>query len=170
MVNKFRLIALIILCVFTFRSHADDFKVLDLEYSMPIDVPWIKVISTNLEWLEFYFDLLAANGIDVDNFCDPQSTDMVECSPPPPPVDFEYNQIIVGGLGIRYQDASRIVVSEVDSIRDDKLNINILNANPSDECVTTTLAVINHPIAAIAVLKSDKPINVTVEDVTLHCR
>jgi hypothetical protein len=165
--KQIKSIALIILCLFALRSPADDFRVLDLEYNMPLEFPWMRVISSDLEWWDFYTDMIAAQIIELEDICDPDSLDLDECEPPPPPVDFEHQQIILGGLGVRLQGASKIVVSGVDSISDDQLNINVLDINPSLECVTT--AVISYPMVAIAIDRSDKPINITVEEATLNC-
>ena len=169
--NKIKLASVIVLFLFTLRAHADDFKVLDLEYTMPIDVPWIRIITNHVDWLSFYYELLSAQGIVPDESCGPGVDVLVppapDCSPPAPIVDFDDYQIIVGGLGIRYNGSAKIVVSDVDATSSSALMINVIDLNPSDECVVST--VINHPMAAVAVPRSDKPVNVSVEEATLRC-
>jgi hypothetical protein len=165
--NKTKIIAITTFLLFTLRAHADDFKVFDLGYSMPIDTPWMRVITNHVDWLSFYFELLAAQGIDPAKYCDPDSDVPVECSPSAPLVDYENYQIVVGGLGIRYTGGSRIIVSAVDSTKTDVLRIDVVDLNPSADCITTQ--VINHPMVVVAVPKSKKPIRVFVADAALHC-
>jgi hypothetical protein len=165
--KNIKIIAIITFSLFTLRAHADDFKVFDLRYSMPIDTPWIRVITNHVDWLNFYFELLAAQGIDPDKYCEPYSVVPVDCSPPAPLVDYENYQIVVGGLGIRYRGGSRIVVSGVDATMTHELRIDIIDLNPSADCITTQ--VISHPMAVVAVPKTEKPIRVSVEDAMLYC-
>jgi hypothetical protein len=166
---KIRLFSVIVLCLCTLQTYADDFEVLDLGYNMPIDVPWIRVINTNSEWTQFYYyELLPANGLNLDDPCNPNSGVTADCSLPYPRVDFNQYRIIVGGLGIKYQGASKIVVSDVDSTSDSGLNINIIDINPSSDCMAAT--VINHPTVAVSVRKSDEPFNVTVDEAVLSCQ
>jgi hypothetical protein len=165
--KKIKIIVITTFLLFTLRAHADDFKVFDLEYSMPIDTPWLRIITNHVDWLNFYFELLAAQGIDPAKYCDPNSEVPVECSPPAPLVNYKNHQIVVGGLGIRYTGGSKIVVSAVDSTATDMLRIDVIDLNPNTDCFTTQ--VINHPMTVVAVPKSEKPIRVLVKDAALYC-
>jgi hypothetical protein len=154
----------IVFLLLSSQTHADDFRVFDFDLTMPIDTPWLRIISSQEEWRNFYFDLMNSNGL----YLIPGPNG--EIPDPPHIVDFESNHVIAGGLGIRYDELSKIVVSDVDSTIGDKLNINVIDLTPSNECVILGLAVTTHPMVVIEVPKSDKPLSISVEEASIHCR
>lgn len=166
--NKIKLVAVFALLLFTLRAHAEDFIVFDLKYTMPIDTPWTRVITNDADWQNIYFELLAVNGIDPTTICHPYFFSPADCSPPPPIVDFDRYQIVIAGLGIRYNGSSNIFVSDVDATYGSTMKIRVIDLNPSDECFVTT--VINYPMLAIAVPVSEKPIRLSVKNATLNCQ
>lgn len=166
--NKIKLVAVFLFLLFTLRVDAEDFKVFDLKYTMPIDTPWTRVITNAVDWQKIYIELLAVNGIDPSTICNPGIFVPADCLPPPPIVDFDRYQIVIGGLGIRYNGSSNIVVSDVDARYGSTMKIRVIDLNPSDECFVTT--VINYPMFAIAVPVSEKPVLVSVKNATLNCQ
>ncbi|MCG7989850.1 MAG: hypothetical protein JAZ20_18050 [Candidatus Thiodiazotropha weberae] len=150
-------------------TRAGDFKVLELQYIMPHEYPWVNVITTEADWGNFYYnELLPANGI---NCVFPTETPVKQddpCLTGPPDVDFKTSQIVVGGLGLKPSSDFQAMVADVDTTQSTDLVINIIDGAPPDECIL--LPVVSLEMMTLVIEKSDKPVKVNVHNATLHCQ
>ncbi|MES9993099.1 MAG: hypothetical protein ABW098_14165 [Candidatus Thiodiazotropha sp.] len=137
-------------CLFSVTANAAEFRVLDLKYTMPTDVPWVRVITNQSDWEIFYRELLTSNGYAANER--------------PPRVNFKSKQVLVAGVGVRYNNVGRLVVSHVDAGWDlEKITVNLLDMEP--EC-TLPHSVI-HPMVAVVVPKlRDKEVDLFIEEAT----
>jgi hypothetical protein len=141
--------------------HADEFRVLDLgSATQGIDHPWIRVIGDQNDWQEVYYhqihDCPYADFLVPIDENDP-------CNQAAPEVDFETSQVVVGGLGVKPSTAHQLLVSQVDS-SGQQHRITVLDY---EGCVGLT--VLHYPIAALVIEKTEKPIQVQVEQASALC-
>jgi hypothetical protein len=142
------------------QIQADDFRVLDLKlYTIANEHPWIEIISDQTRWEEFYFEqLLGCNPVY------PLLTDGIDpCIAEAPAVDFETEQVVVGGLGSKPSTAYDILVTSVESYTDEQ-RITVV-----DYAWCVGLAVIDYPMAAVVVPRTDNPVSVHVEQGAAIC-
>jgi hypothetical protein len=142
------------------QIHADDFRVLDFKlYTVANEHPWMEIISDQTRWEAFYFEQLLG--------CNQASSLLADgvdpCIAEAPVVDFETEQVVVGGLGSKPSTAYDILVSSVDSSTNEQ-RITVV-----DYAWCVGLAVIDYPMAAVVVPKTDKPISVYVEQGAAIC-
>ena len=148
--------------------QAGEFEVLELQYIMPHEYPWVNVITTEADWGNFYYnELLPANGINCVFPSDTPYEQDDPCLSGPPDVDFHTSQVVVGGLGLKPSSGYQAIVSDVDTTHSTDLVINIFDGTPSDECVL--LPVVSLEMMTLVIEKSDKPVKVNVHNATLHC-
>ncbi|MCG7894832.1 MAG: hypothetical protein AB2718_13055 [Candidatus Thiodiazotropha taylori] len=148
--------------------QAGDFKVLQLQYIMPHEYPWVNVITTEADWGNFYYnELLPANGINCHFPTESPFEQDNPCLTGPPDVNFKTSQVIVGGLGLKPSSGFQAMVADVDTTQPTDLVVNIIDGAPSDECIL--LPVISLEMMTLVVEKSDKPVKVNVQNATLHC-
>jgi hypothetical protein len=129
---------------------------------MPTDVPWVQVITNQSDWDIFYNELLTSNGLDPYEDCSGHFLVPPLCSPTPPKVNFKYSQVVVVGIGVRYNNIGRLVVSGVDAGQDqDNITVNLLDLDP--EC--TLPHSMSYPMATVVVPKGgDKEVEVVIEE------
>jgi hypothetical protein len=148
--------------------RAGDFKVLELQYIMPHEYPWIKVISSQADWGSFYYnELLPSNGINCTFPSDTTYEQDDPCLSGPPQVDFNTSQVVVGGLGLKPSSGFQAMVSNIDTTSSSDMIVNIFDGTPSDECMA--LPVVSLEMMTLVVEKSEKPVKVNVHSATLHC-
>jgi hypothetical protein len=140
--------------------QADDFRILDLKrYTITNENPWVEIISDQTRWEEFYFEqLLGCNQVH------PLLTDGIDpCIAEAPAVDFETEQVVVGGLGAKPSTAYEILVTSVENYTDEQ-RITVV-----DYARCVGLAVIDYPMASVVVPRTDNPISVHVEQGAATC-
>ncbi|MEJ2622247.1 MAG: hypothetical protein P8163_18945 [Candidatus Thiodiazotropha sp.] len=148
--------------------QASDFKVLELQYIMPYEYPWVRVISSQADWGNFYYnELLPSNGINCTFPSDATYEQDDPCLSGPPQVDFNTSQVVVGGLGLKPSSGFQAMVSDIDITSSSDMIINIFDASPSNECVS--LPVVSLEMMTLVVEKSEKPVKINVQTATLHC-
>ncbi len=148
------------ICLFSQQSQADDFRVLDLGSSeITNNHPWMEIIADQASWEEFYFERLLQCQVANTSLVDENSP----CYGQAPTVDFETEQVVVGGLGSKPSTAYDILVSSVDSTTDEQ-RITVIDFN---WCVGLTI--IDYPTAAVVVPRTEKPVSVYVEQGAAIC-
>jgi hypothetical protein len=168
-VMKKALLCLTFSCLFLVNPlWAGGFKVLEMQYIMPQEYPWVNVITSQADLGNFYYnELLPANGIHCTFPTDPTYEQDDPCLSGPPQVDFNTSQVVIGGLGLKPSSGFQAMVSNVDSTSTDDLIINIFDGTSSDECIL--MPVVSLEMMTLVVEKSDKPVKVNVHSATLHC-
>lgn len=147
-------------CLFSQQGQADDYRVLDLGSStIASEHPWIEIIADRTSWEAFYFEQLLQCQVAFPSLVDENSP----CNAQAPAVDFETEQVVVGGLGSKPSTAYDILVTSVDSSTDEQ-RITVLDFT---WCVGLT--VIDYPMAAVVVPRTEKPVSVYVEQGTAIC-
>ena len=129
--------------------------VLDLPGRLEKTEPWVKIIKTHEEWVQLYNEL----------------TLVVSEPDPLPGIDFENFQLIVGGIGARSTGGNSLLVQGIYE-SDHDITIYVLDAMP---CMTTTIAavaviaVIDYPMTAFLIRKTEKPLNFYVQRAKTGC-
>jgi hypothetical protein len=161
-----KIVIFLLLSMLAFSLNAAGFRVLDLNYTMQTDVPWVKIITNQQDWEIFYNELLTSNGYDLWTKCAEEHKVLPPvCSyPKPPKVNFNKKQIVIVGVGIRYNNVGRLVVSGVDARwRQEKITVNLLDMDP--ECYLPHS--VSYPMVSIVVPKQrDKEVKVIIEEAT----
>lgn len=124
--------------------------VLDLPGRLEKTEPWVKIIKTREEWTELYGELIAALG-EAD---------------PLPEIDFENFQLIVGGIGERGHGGNSLLVQGIYNF-DNDITIYILDVTLGAHC--SAIAVIDYPMAAFLIRKTEKPLNFYVQRAQTEC-
>jgi hypothetical protein len=155
MIKIYRCVTFMALAMFSFHSHADSFRVLDIPFAVNKQSPWIKTITNQTEWEEFCLE-------NFESLVAPTPDQLAECLPE---VDFETEQVIAGGMGILSHE---IAVTHVDTSSQSELSISVLNVSLGEECDVESLP-LTPPFVAVAVPKTDLPISTFIEYVTLNC-
>jgi hypothetical protein len=156
-----KMIATIVVSLFAQQIQADDYRVLDLGHnSIDNEHPWLEVITDQTRWEVFYYDDLLGCSVFYPTIVDGDDP----CSAPAPAVDFTTEQVVVGGLGVKPSTAYEILVSSVDSSGDEH-RITII-----DFAWCVGLTVLDYPMAAIAVPRTEKPTRVYVEYGEASCQ
>ena len=124
--------------------------VLKLPSKLERGEPWVNIIKTRAEWQAFYEELTA----------DLQSDDAL------PEIDFEVFQLIVGGVGVRGQGGNSLQVTGIYEF-DNDISIYVLDAAPGDHCISPT--VIDYPMAAFLIRKTDRSIGFNVQSAKINC-
>lgn len=113
--------------------------------------PWVNIIKTRAEWQAFYDEL--TTGLQGE------SNTLSE-------IDFEVFQLIVGGIGVRGQGGNSLQVTGIYEF-DDGISIYVLDASPGDHC--SAITVIDYPMTAFLIRKTDKPIVFNVQSARINC-
>lgn len=115
--------------------------VMDLPSRLEKTEPWVRIIKTHEEWAQLYNELA-----------------LVVSEPNPlPGIDFENFQLIVGGTGVRSTGGNSLLVQRIYE-SDHDITIYILDVIP---CVA--IAVIDYPMTAFLIRKTEKPLNFYVQ-------
>lgn len=124
--------------------------VLDLPGRLERMEPWVKIIKTREEWAELYDELTAVLG-EAD---------------PLPDIDFENFQLIVGGIGVRGTGGNSLLVQGIYE-SDHDITIYILDVMPC--AALAAIAVIDYPMAAFLIRKTEKPLSFYVQRAKTGC-
>jgi hypothetical protein len=155
-----KMIAAAAVCLFSLQIQADDYRVLDLKQNrITHKYPWFEVITDQTHWERFYFEQLLGCNQFYPFLVDGNDP----CTADAPLVDFETEQVVVGGPGAKPSSAYSIHVIDVDSSTDEQ-RITVLEYA---RCIG--LAVITYPIEAVVVPRTDKPISLHVEQGAAVC-
>lgn len=155
-----RIVFALAISLLSHQTKADDYRVLDFKhYTIANEHPWIEIITDQTRWETFYFEQLLGCIVAypfLDDGIDP-------CIAEAPAVDFETEQVVVGGLGSKPSTAYDILVTSVESLTDEQ-RITVV-----DYAWCVGLAVIDYPMAAVVVPKTDNPVSVYVEQGAAIC-
>jgi hypothetical protein len=138
------------------QVKADQFTLLDLGgATIESDESWITEITEQSQWETFYRDqIIQCEEITVD----PAPVDQDACDVIPPAVDFEKNKLYIGGLGAMPSSSYSILISNVDTSEvEQQISVVIMDWGVG-------LPVINYPIAAVVVPKTDKPAKFVINE------
>lgn len=141
----------------TMPSQAFDtfsYTVLTLPDDPRIDEPWLKVIHDQDDWESHFYATTAA------------VTYLEGTAPVATVFDFEEYQVISGGLGFRSNGGYYLAVASVNEL-EEVLLIHVLDISAGSTCLTT--AAITHPSMTLLVKKTDKPIKISVTELTDQC-
>jgi hypothetical protein len=159
-----KMVTALLLCLFSLTVHASNFKVLDMGYTMPSDVPFVRVITNQTDWEIFYNEILTSNGLDPYLDCTWGFLLPPACSFKPPKVNFKSKQVVVIGVGVRYNNVGRLVVSGVDAGWNlENIKVNLLDIDP--ECTLPHSMI--YPMATVVVPKlGKKEVEINIEEAT----
>ncbi len=138
-------------CQHALASDIYSHIVLKLPNKLEKDEPWVNIIKTRAEWQVFYDELTA--DLQGDNEALPE-------------IDFEVFQLIVGGVGVRGTGGNSLQVTGIYEF-DNDISIYVLDASPGDHC--SAITVIDYPMTAFLIRKTDKPIGFNVHSAKISC-
>lgn len=124
--------------------------VLDLPGQLERTEPWVKIIKTHEEWAQLYDEL----------------TLVVSEPDPLPGIDFESFQLIVGGIGVKSSGGNSLLVQGIYEF-DHDIVIYILDVIPGAHC--SAIAVIDYPMTAFLIRKTEKPLSFHVQQAKIEC-
>lgn len=124
--------------------------VLDLPGRLERTEPWVKIIKTHEEWVQLYDEL----------------TLVVSEPDPLPGIDFESFQLIVGGIGVKSSGGNSLVVNGIFE-SDHDITIYVLDVTPGAHC--SGITVIDYPMTAFLIRKTEKPMNFYVQHAQTEC-
>jgi hypothetical protein len=161
-----KIVSVVATCLLSMSTYADGYRVVELSGS-PSEEPWLRLITNQSDWENLARESYEASGIDPVIFCSEISYE-TDCVEPPPFVDFETEQVIVGGFGTRPDDGYDIVVSNVlTSPLSGYQYVTVYETVYGAGCVA--LPVITNPMIAIVVEKSGLPIKLSFSTATYDC-
>jgi hypothetical protein len=149
-----KIVPVLLLTVFCYQNAlaADIYShiVLDLPGRLERTEPWVKIIKTREEWKQLYDELTA----------------VLSEADPLPEIDFGSFQLIVGGIGVKSTGGNSLLVQGIYE-SDHDIAIYILDVIPGAHC--SAIAVIDYPMAAFLIRKTEKPMNFYVQHAQTEC-
>ena len=149
-----KIVSALLLTVFCYQNAlaADIYShiVLDLPGRLEKTEPWVKIIKTHEEWAHLYDEL----------------TLVVSEPDPLPGIDFESFQLIVGGIGVKSSGGNSLVVDGIFE-SDHDITIYVLDVTPGAHC--SAITVIDYPMTAFLIRKTEKPLNFYVRHAKMDC-
>ena len=124
--------------------------VLDLPGQLERTEPWVKIIKTRDEWMQLYDEL----------------TTVLSEPDPLPEIDFENFQLIAGGIGVKSTGGNSLLVQGIYEF-DHDIVIYILDVIPGAHC--SAIAVIDYPMTAFLIRKTEKPLSFHVQQAKIEC-
>jgi hypothetical protein len=160
--NVLRISTAILIYLTSLTASAEEFRVLDLApYSIQSDTPWMQVITDREQWLNFYYARLLGCPTVYPTAIPPETD---PCALPEPLIDFETQQVVVGGLGAKPSTAYSLLISGVSISEDGQEVIQVIDY---ERCLGLT--VIDYPMAAVVVSNTGLPIRVNVVEAREKC-
>jgi hypothetical protein len=157
----------VLTCIVSLSANADDFRVVTLGGSSPSDLPWSRLITTQYDWETLARESYAADDVGPVVFCDQVPTS-IDCVEPPPVVDFDTEQVIVGGLGLQGDSRHILAVSNVVARQSSGYQyVNIMHLVAGAGC--TTVPEVSNPMLAVVVQKTELPIKLSLFSTTTDC-
>jgi hypothetical protein len=172
--NKIRIVLVLLLGIYLMPVIAeDDYRVLNmspfmwLDYSGDAGNTWVKVITNQNDWELFFQERFEKTQGEDKDYCGllDDGPDCVDVSPIPV-VNFEDEQVIIGGIG-HISDREYLVVIDVNSEISEYLLITVAYLNsfcdPSPPFGVDS-------VAAITVAKTHKPIRASLVTAQINCQ
>ncbi|MEW8250930.1 MAG: hypothetical protein AB2740_11870 [Candidatus Thiodiazotropha sp.] len=154
-------------CVLSLSAYADGYRVVELGGGSPSDIPWVRIVTNQTDWEDLARESYATDGMSPVVLCG--DTPMgIDCMEPPPAVDFETEQVVVGGLGLQPDSGHTMVVSNVFASESSGYQyVGVTDIVPGSGCAT--LPVVTNPMIAIVVEKTGLPLRLGFSIATTNC-